>query len=77
MGSGSSFSDEKMTIRLCGIPVFRHLQPLKFDQKAAHDALKREVVTIAVELGVGKASAVAHTCDFSYEYVKINAEYHT
>ena len=28
-----------------------------------------------VRLGVGKASARVYTTDFSYEYVKINAEY--
>jgi len=75
--SGAKFSDEKMSIRLCGVPVFRNLQPLKFDQKAAHEALRQKVVTVAVDLGVGHATAIAHTCDFSYDYVKINAEYHT
>ena len=75
--SKAKFSDEKMTIRLCGIPVFRNLQPLTFDQKAAHDALKRKVVLIDIDLGRGTGAAVAHTCDFSYDYVKINAEYHT
>jgi glutamate N-acetyltransferase/amino-acid N-acetyltransferase len=75
--SGACFSDSRMTIRLCGIPVFRNLQPLLFDQKKAHDALAKKVVTIDVNLGAGKATAVAHTCDFSYDYVKINAEYHT
>jgi glutamate N-acetyltransferase / amino-acid N-acetyltransferase len=71
------FSDKKMTITLCGIPVFKNLQPLPFDAKKAHAELKKKVVTIDIDLGVGKASALAHTCDFSYDYVKINAEYHT
>jgi len=75
--SGARFSDRSMTIRLCGIPVFENLRPLPFDQKKAHNALSKKVVTIEVDLGVGGACAVAHTCDFSYDYVKINAEYHT
>ncbi|SEQ51044.1 glutamate N-acetyltransferase [Solimonas aquatica] len=33
--------------------------------------------TIAVDLGRGSAQARLWTCDFSYEYVKINAEYRT
>ena len=32
-------------------------------------------ITIAVDLGRGSASATVWTCDFSYDYVKINAEY--
>jgi glutamate N-acetyltransferase/amino-acid N-acetyltransferase len=75
--SGAGFSEKSMSIKICGIPVFKNLQPLAFDAKAAHNALRKEVVVIDINLGVGRAEAVAHTCDFSYEYVKINAEYHT
>jgi len=75
--SGARFSDQKMSIKLCGIPVFKNVQPVQFDEKNIHDELKKKVVAIDVNLGLGIASAVAHTCDFSYDYVKINAEYHT
>nr|VFJ56904.1 MAG: glutamate N-acetyltransferase [Candidatus Kentron sp. DK] len=34
-------------------------------------------ITIRVELGRGRESAVVWTCDMSYEYVRINAEYRT
>ncbi len=37
----------------------------------------RPEFTIEVDLGRGAASARLWTCDFSYEYVKINAEYRT
>jgi glutamate N-acetyltransferase/amino-acid N-acetyltransferase len=75
--SGAPFSRETMTIRLCGVPVFRNLRPVPFDEKKLHRLLKEKVVTIAIDLGRGDKTAVAHTCDLSYEYVKINAEYHT
>lgn len=39
--------------------------------------MKPEEITVRVDLGRGAASAVVWTCDFSYEYVKINAEYRT
>ena len=32
-------------------------------------------ITVRVDLGRGKASARVYTCDFSYDYVKINADY--
>jgi len=34
-------------------------------------------ITVRVELGRGEASSTVWTCDFSYDYVKINAEYRT
>ncbi len=34
-------------------------------------------ITVRVELGRGDASARVWTCDFSYDYVRINAEYRT
>jgi len=75
--SGAKFSDAKMSIKLCGIEVFRNLQPVKFDEKKAHTLMKKKVVVIDIDLGVGNKAATAHTCDFSYNYVKINAEYRT
>jgi glutamate N-acetyltransferase/amino-acid N-acetyltransferase len=75
--SGAKFSDIRMSIKLCGIEVFRNLQPVKFDEKKAHALLKKKVVAIDIDLGVGNKAATAHTCDFSYDYVKINAEYRT
>ncbi len=34
-------------------------------------------ITVRVELGRGNAQATVWTCDFSYDYVKINADYRT
>ncbi len=39
--------------------------------------MKPDEIAIRVALGRGDGSAVVWTCDFSYEYVKINAEYRT
>ncbi len=75
--SGAKFSKEKMNINLCGVPVFHNLQPVAFDAIKLHKLMKEKVVSIDIDLGVGKAKAIAHTCDFSYDYVKINADYHT
>ncbi|MBN1128051.1 MAG: bifunctional glutamate N-acetyltransferase/amino-acid acetyltransferase ArgJ [Chitinispirillaceae bacterium] len=75
--SGTAFSREKMSISICGVTVFRNLQPAPFDEKKVSKLLSQKVVAIDINLGCGEKSAVAHTCDFSYDYVKINAEYHT
>ena len=40
-------------------------------------AMAPEDITIGVELNRGDASATVWTSDFSYDYVRINAEYRT
>lgn len=37
--------------------------------------MKNHDITVAIDLGRGKAAQTIYTCDFSYDYVKINAEY--
>lgn len=37
--------------------------------------MKRDEINVRIRMGRGTASATTWTCDFSYDYVKINAEY--
>ena len=37
--------------------------------------MKQEEIMVRVDLGRGNAAARVYTCDFSYDYVKINADY--
>ena len=39
--------------------------------------MRPDEIVVRVELGRGEASTTVWTCDFSYDYVKINAEYRT
>jgi glutamate N-acetyltransferase/amino-acid N-acetyltransferase len=39
--------------------------------------MAQDDITIRVALGRGLASQTVLTCDFSYDYVRINAEYRT
>jgi len=39
--------------------------------------MQRDEITVRIELGRGASQARVWTCDFSYDYVKINAEYRT
>ena len=38
-------------------------------------AMKAAEITVRVSLGRGIETATVWTCDFSYDYVKINADY--
>jgi glutamate N-acetyltransferase/amino-acid N-acetyltransferase len=48
-----------------------------YDEGAAAERLRRDPVEMRLELGPGPGSAIVWTCDFSAEYVSINADYTT
>ena len=75
--SGVSFDARYLAIWLGAIEVFRAGEPIAFDQIQAEAAMSEENLTVKVLLSEGSARWTAWTCDFSYDYVKINAEYHT
>ncbi len=75
--SGAGFSKDRMTVRLCDTEVFRSMRPVGFPLQVLRRKLSGKTVAIDIDLGAGSRSATAYTCDFSYDYVKINAEYHT
>jgi glutamate N-acetyltransferase/amino-acid N-acetyltransferase len=51
--------------------------PTSYDERAAAATLRGDPVLIALDLGLGDARATVWTCDFSAEYVEINAHYTT
>ena len=75
--SGANFDSQNLQIKLGPVEVFKNGEPTNFDLSQAETVLKNEEVEIEVSLGAGEKNWTAWTCDFSYDYVKINAEYHT
>jgi len=47
----------------------------EYNMKITFSPFDKKEIAITVELPLGKASVTVYTCDFSYEYVKINGEY--
>ena len=43
--------------------------------KISFSPFDKKDIAITVELQLGVAKATVFTCDFSYDYVKINGEY--
>src|ERR1700757_1821988 len=62
---------------MAGIKVLRKGQPLPFNERAASNRLLADRVPIVVDLHAGKSRARYWTCDFTAEYVRINASYRT
>jgi glutamate N-acetyltransferase / amino-acid N-acetyltransferase len=75
--AGVEFDPNRVDITMAGIPVLRRGQPLNFNERAASNRLLAEHVPILIHLRAGPASARCWTCDFTAEYVRINASYRT
>jgi glutamate N-acetyltransferase/amino-acid N-acetyltransferase len=49
----------------------------KVAERQATEVLRRPELTVRLDLAGGGGSASVITCDFSVEYVRINADYRT
>jgi len=65
-----AFSSKNGEIQLCeaGMGVV-------FDEELAKKILEADEINILIDLHLGTEAASTWTCDFSYDYVKINADY--
>ena len=68
---------EKTVVKFGGITVYDHGVPAEADMEALRKVMEQREVTVDIYMGYGNAEATVWTCDFSYEYVKINGEYST
>jgi glutamate N-acetyltransferase/amino-acid N-acetyltransferase len=75
--AGVPFDPQRVDITMAGIPVLRRGQPLDFNERAASNRLLADHVPIVMHLHAGPARARYWTCDFTAEYVRINASYRT
>ena len=79
LGAGQVRLDEtRARIDLCGVTVFRNGAGTGDGaRKRAYARMGESEIAIEVDLAVGQAATRMWTCDFSYDYVRINAEYTT
>jgi glutamate N-acetyltransferase/amino-acid N-acetyltransferase len=75
--SGAEFNPDKVTIKFDDMPILLPNYQFQFDEKEAKQVLSKDKVTISLDLNEGEESSTWWTCDFSEEYVKINANYRT
>ncbi|NLD50021.1 MAG: bifunctional glutamate N-acetyltransferase/amino-acid acetyltransferase ArgJ [Clostridiaceae bacterium] len=73
--SGADFDPNLVDIFIGDLMVCRNGTALKFDEAKAKEILKQKEVTIKINLKRGNSSDRMWTCDFSYDYVKINGSY--
>ncbi len=76
--SGIAFEPNETSLRVNGFLLFENGTPVEFDEKEVSTSIKDNADTeIELQIGAPQNSAQFWTSDLTYEYVKINAEYHT
>ena len=68
----------RVAVHLNGVRVFRQgMVDPDYREEMGQKALAGDDIVVAVDLGQGAGHAAVHTCDFSYDYVRINGSYRT
>jgi glutamate N-acetyltransferase / amino-acid N-acetyltransferase len=75
--AGTPFDFELVDIKLAGILVCRRGGEYPFSEREAHKKMLAKYVPIVVDMHSGKGTARMWTCDFTREYIDINASYRT
>ena len=75
--AGVPMDPQKTVVKFGEIPVYANGVGAEFDEEALRKVMAEHDIVIDIDMGAGEEEATVWTCDFSYEYVKINGEYHT
>ena len=75
--AGVKFDPAKTDIHLGGLLTCQNGTAHPFSEKQAHRRLLRDFIPVLVDLGSGRGRARVWTCDFTTDYVNINASYRT
>lgn len=74
--AGVEFDTDKARVWIGDADVYSNGKPHPENEQEAHlHLLQKHEVVIGVDLAAGSAGAEAWTCDFSADYVRINADY--
>ena len=74
--SGEKINRDKITVKFGKILVAENgwVAP-SYSEELGASYMKNDELEINVDLGVGSQSATCYTCDFSHDYISINADY--
>jgi glutamate N-acetyltransferase/amino-acid N-acetyltransferase len=73
--AGVDFDPMKTDVYFGGVMTCKNGMALNFSESKAKKALLKKEVKVVVDLKAGKENSKYYTCDFSYDYVKINGDY--
>jgi glutamate N-acetyltransferase/amino-acid N-acetyltransferase len=75
--SGAAFKPDNITMHFNNILAVRNGQAVQENQKRLVRTMKKKEIRLNIDLGFGSKNCEVLTCDLSYDYVKINADYTT
>ena len=75
--SGAEFDPYKVDVWLGDYQLVKDGMDAGFDEDKATELFSKDTVTITVDLNAGDASVTMWTCDYSHDYISINADYRT
>ncbi|MDD3396119.1 MAG: bifunctional glutamate N-acetyltransferase/amino-acid acetyltransferase ArgJ [Acidaminococcaceae bacterium] len=75
--SGAEMDANKVNLSIGGVLLVKAGLNENVPLEQLTPIMSQHDISMTVDLAVGKEKATVWTCDFSYEYVKINGEYHT
>ena len=73
--SGAKFDPNKVDVGVNDLALCRKGLDAGFDEAAARSELEKKELLLHVDLHAGRATARVWTCDFTREYIDINASY--
>jgi glutamate N-acetyltransferase / amino-acid N-acetyltransferase len=75
--AGVDIEPAHVDVALCGTTIYTAGAGASYDAESLSEAMKEKEITIDIDLAMGSATAEIFTCDLTYEYVRLNAEYTT
>lgn len=75
--SGAAMTAEKVNLEIGGIRLVENGMNCNVPAETLAPIMSEHDIMMHIDLAAGDEQATVWTCDFSYEYVKINGEYHT
>jgi glutamate N-acetyltransferase/amino-acid N-acetyltransferase len=75
--AGAVVKPERTRLWINGVKLFEGGMPTRVAPSRLAACMKPKEIFIHLDLGIGKGEKRIWTCDFSREYVAINADYHT
>jgi glutamate N-acetyltransferase/amino-acid N-acetyltransferase len=71
------FDPEVTDLQINGTYIYRDGNPVAMNRTEMVALMKPVKIDIVLDVHTGSEFAMVYTADLSYDYVKINAEYHT
>ena len=75
--AGIDFDPAKVDVLLNGLKIVAKGMNACADEEKMSKIMHEHDIIIEVSINSGDAEAAVWTCDYSYDYIKINADYHT